>query len=74
MAYDQAQKIAKYRNGRGNDPGKDPEQQSNTNPRPNGDEITLVHTVCTTEDPHVDGLETHMADNDTRNDNLRYQQ
>lgn len=66
-----AQQIAENGNGIGNDPGNDPASKSNTNPRANGNCVTLLHAVSAAEHADVNVLETDVAVDDTSTNNLR---
>jgi hypothetical protein len=70
ITYDQAQQVAEYRNGFGDDPGQDPQGQGNAHPGADGNPVALVHAVRSTENPNVDILEGNVAVDDTRNDDL----
>jgi hypothetical protein len=71
VTYDQTEQAAENWDGGRDNPGQNPQRKRNANPRANGDGITLVHTVCTTEDACVDVLECDVAVDNTSYDNLK---
>lgn len=68
--YNQAEKVTEDRNSFGDDPGKDPQTRGNTDPGADGDPVTLMHAVSTTEDTDIDVFEGDVAVDDTSDDDL----
>lgn len=74
MSYNQTEQLIEDRDGLGNDPGNEPHTESESHPRSNGQEASLMHVVraLATEDANVDVLAGNVAEDDTRNDNLSH--
>jgi hypothetical protein len=66
----QTQQIAENGNCIGNDPRNDPASESNTDPRANGNCVTLVHAISATEQADVNVLETYVTVDDTSTNDL----
>lgn len=71
MAYNQTQKVVEDGNSFGNDPGDDPENKGDTDPRPNGNEASLVHATGVAPQTDIDVFGGDVGVDDTSNDNLQ---
>lgn len=67
---DQTEQVTEDGNSIGDDPGNHPASETNGDPGSNGNQITLMHAVSSTEQTDVDVLETNVAVDDTSTDNL----
>ena len=67
--YNQTQKITKNRNRLCNDPCNDPIPQSQSNPSTGPKQTALMHDIRSPENPNIDILDSHMAQNNTPNNN-----
>jgi hypothetical protein len=67
--HDKTKKVAEDRNSFRDDPSKDPQPQSDTDPGAYSNQVALVHAVSTTEKTDIDVFEgdvavDHAGDND----------
>lgn len=69
-AYHETEKIAKHRNRLCDNPRDYPESHGDPDPRSNGHEIPLVHSVCACEDARVDQFAGNVTTYDAGNNNL----
>lgn len=71
QSANQTQEVAENRNCFGDDPRNRPEHKRQTDPSTSTQQTFLVHDIGTTENANIDVLDSHVAQDDTRDDNCR---
>lgn len=71
QSANQTQEVAENRDRFGDNPRDRPEHQSQTDPSTSTEQTLLVHDIGATENANIDVLDSHVAQDDTRDDNCR---